>query len=162
MNARHALLVVAAASLAGCSFFRDIGLAENEPDPEVLREGDNADQPAHVVVQHVLISFDGAGVPGVTRSQDEARALAQRVLTEAQNGADFADLVRLYSDDRAGDGSYSIANWGVPTESGEVERRKLVRGFSAMAFTLPAGEIAVVPYESNTSPFGWHVVKRVR
>jgi len=162
MRPRHALLVLAAASLAGCSFFRDIGLAQNEPDPEALREGGNADQPAHVVVQHVLISFDGAGVPGVTRSQDEARALAERVLAQAQTGIDFAEMVRLYSDDRGGNGTYSIANWGVPTDSGEVERRKMARAFGAMAFTLPVGQIGIVPYDSNTSPFGWHVVKRVR
>ena len=162
MTKRHVLVVLAAVSLAGCSLMREVGLAANVPDPEALREGGTADQPARVVVQHVLISFDGAGVPGVMRSKEEAAALAQRVLAQARAGHDFADLVRLYSDDRAGDGTYTMANWGVPTESGELERRKMVRGFGALAFTLPVGQIGIVDYDVNTSPFGWHVMKRVR
>lgn len=162
MNNRHVLLLVAAAVLTGCSLFRDVGLAPNEPDPEALREGATADQPAHVVVQHVLISFEGANVPGVTRSKAEAQALARSVLELARAGHDFTDLVRLYSDDRAGDGTYSMANWGVPTASGEIERRKMVRGFGALSFTLAAGQVGIVDYDANVSPFGWHVVKRVR
>jgi hypothetical protein len=162
MHPRHVLAVLAAASLAGCALMREVGLTENQPNPEVLREGGTADQPSHVVVQHVLISFDGANVPGVMRTKEQAAALAQRVLAEARAGHDFADLVRLYSDDRAGDGTYSMANWGVPTESGEVERRKMVRGFGALAFTLPVGQVGIVEYDANTSPFGWHVMKRAR
>jgi hypothetical protein len=162
MRLRPAVLAVAAASLAGCSLFREVGLAANEPDPEALRGGETKGEPAHVVVQHVLVSFEGAGVPGVTRTKEEALALAKSVLAQAQGGHDFADLVHLYSDDRGGDGTYSMANWGVPTDSGEVERRKMVRAFGAVAFSLEVGQVGMAEYDPNTSPFGWHVVKRVR
>jgi peptidyl-prolyl cis-trans isomerase D len=162
MTARSLLVAAAALSLAACSLMRDIGLAENESNPDALREGGSKDEPAHVVVQHVLVSFEGAKVPGVTRTQDEAKALAQRVLAEAKSGRDFAELVRLYTDDRGSDGTYAMANWGVPTESGETERRRMVRGFGTVAFTLGVGEVGLCEYDPNASPFGWHVVKRVR
>lgn len=162
MKTRLLLALLLAAALPGCSFFRSIGFAENEPDPAAVARDDTPDEPSHVVVQHVLVSFAGAGVPGVTRSKEEAERLAQRVLDEARAGRDFADLVRLYTDDRGGDGTYSMANWGVNTAPGEVERKKMVRGFGNLAFTLPAGEVGIVPYDANSSPFGWHVLRRVR
>ena len=55
-----------------------------------------------------------------------------------------------------------MANWGVPTGQDEVDRRKMVRGFGGLAFTLPVGRIDIVDYDANASPFGWHVMKRLR
>ncbi len=162
MKTRLVLALLAAAALPGCSFFRSIGFAENEVDPASVAQPGAADEPSHVVVQHVLVSFDGASVPGVTRSKADAERLAQRVVAEARAGRDFAELIRYYTDDRGGDGSYSMANWGVATASGEVERKQMVRGFGNLAFALAVGEIGVVEYDSNSSPFGWHVVKRTR
>jgi len=110
----------------------------------------------------VLISFEGSGVPGVTRTKDEAQRLARRVLDDARRGLDFDELVRLYSDDSGGKGSYAMANWGVPTGQDEVDRRKMVRGFGGLAFTLQVGQIGLVEYDANASPFGWHIMKRLR
>jgi peptidyl-prolyl cis-trans isomerase D len=162
MKTRLLLVLGLAAALPGCSFFRSIGFAENVPDPAAVAGDNTPAEPAHVVVQHVLISFDGASIPAVTRTRDEAERLAQRVLEEARAGRDFAELVRYYTDDRGGDGTYALANWGVPTAAGEVDRQKMVRGFGNLAFTLPVAEIGIVEYDPNSSPFGWHVMKRVR
>jgi parvulin-like peptidyl-prolyl cis-trans isomerase-like protein len=154
-----ALLALASAS---CSLARDAGLAPVEPDRVALTGPLPADEPAHVVVQHVLLAFEGTGVPAVTRSKADAQRLANRVLADARGGRDFADLVRLYSDDRTPEGTLEIANWGVAPGPTERERRGLARGFAATAFRLAPGEIALVEYDEVVSPFGWHVMKRIR
>ena len=124
------------ASAASCSLARDAGFAPAEPDRSVLAEPLPPDQPAHVVVQHVLLAFEGTGVPGVTRSKADAQRLAARVLADARAGREFADLVRLFSDDRGYDGTLPIANWGVAPGPTERERRGLARGFGDTAFRL--------------------------
>jgi hypothetical protein len=73
-------------------------------------------QPERITVQHVLISFKGSPVAGVTRSKEEAEALAQEVLAKAQAGSDFEALVRAHSDDPPSErepGVYRILNTGV-------------------------------------------------
>ncbi|KAA3604975.1 MAG: hypothetical protein DWQ01_20440 [Planctomycetota bacterium] len=86
-----------------------------ERPPVVL---DLKGQPEKVEVQHVLISFQGAGPQGVTRNKTEAEALAKTVLERAQKGEDFTALVREFSDDpvKPGDpqpGTYRMLNRGV-------------------------------------------------
>jgi hypothetical protein len=155
-------LAAALLVLGGCSFLRQIGFSENEPDAAAVTAAPTPDEPAHVVVQHVLLSFEGSQVPGCTRTRDEAARLAQRVLDEAREGRDFTELVRLYSDDRAKAGTYPIANWGVSAGPDEVDRRTMVRGFGNLAFRLAPGEVGLVEYDENASPFGWHVMKRLK
>lgn len=162
MPSPRAALVAIALAAASCSLARDAGLSANEPDRVALTGPLPADEPAHVVVQHVLIAFDGTGVPAVTRSKADAQRVVDRVLSDARAGRDFADLVRLYSDDRGYDGTLEIANWGAPPGPTERERRGLARGFSAAAFRLAPGEIALVEYDPVASPFGFHVIKRLR
>jgi hypothetical protein len=163
MTNRNAILLLAAfAACGGCSLLKDVGLAPAEPDPAAVAREVTPDEPSHVVVEHVLISFEGTKVAGATRTKDEARALAQNVLEQAKGGRDFEELVRLYSDDRGGGGKIALANYNVPPDAGELERRKMVRGFGAAAFALAVGEIGFVEYDANASPYGWHVVKRLK
>jgi len=162
MTTRTALLLVLAAACGGCSLLRDVGLAAEEPDQAAVARANAPVEPTRVLVQHVLLSFEGSKVTGATRTKDEARVLALNVLEQAKGGRDFDELVRLYSDDRSGGGRIALANWGVPTQADELERRKMVRGFSAAAFALPVGEFGLVEYDANASPYGWHVIKRLK
>jgi hypothetical protein len=116
---------------------------------------------AHIKLQHILISFAGK-VPGknVTRSQDEARALAGQILERAKKGEDFDELVRTNTDDRA-PGIYAIANSGVTPGSGEFSRDRMVAAFGNVGFSLAPGEIGMAEYDPRTSPFGWHIIKRL-
>lgn len=151
----------AAALLGGCSFFDAVGLAPNQPDPEAVKVApDERREPDHVTVRHVLISFDKAGIQSVTRTRAEAERLAAKVEALARSGRNFADLVRSYSDDRHGDGVYRLANWGCAPDTDEAEREKMVRGFGRVAFSLDPGQIALLPYDANDSPFGWHIIRR--
>ena len=91
--------------LAGCTVMDSVGLAPNKPDPEAVKlPAGTRTEPEHVVVRHVLVSFEKCGILSVTRTEDEAKRLAQRVFDMAKSGHDFGELVRLYSDDRHGDG----------------------------------------------------------
>ncbi len=104
-----------------------------------------------IEVQHVLISFAGAGVPGVTRTKDEAKALAQKVFAEAIGGAEFLGLVERYTNDSA-PGIYKVT---------KASRRGLVKAFGDVGFRLRVGEIGVAPFDASASPYGWHIIQRV-
>jgi hypothetical protein len=115
----------------------------------------------HIKLQHILISFAGK-LPGknVTRSQEEARALANQLLDRAKKGEDFDALVRTYTDDRA-PGIYALANSGVVPAPGEFSRERMVPAFGNVGFSLAPGEIGMADYDPVTSPYGWHIIKRL-
>ncbi|MEO6462201.1 MAG: peptidylprolyl isomerase [Candidatus Eisenbacteria bacterium] len=121
-----------------------------------------ATPPDHIEVQHVLIGFEGK-VPGkpVTRSQAEAEKLAGEILERARKGEDFDQLVQKYTDD-AWPGIYLLANTGITPAQGEYPRSGMVKGFSDVAFSLSPGNVAVADYDAKLSPFGWHIIKRVK
>lgn len=84
------------------------------PMPPVELNG----EPERIVVQHCLISFEGRGLREVTRTKEEAQALATKILGEAQGGASMDELVREHSDDQVQEGDetpghYTILNRGV-------------------------------------------------
>ena len=115
----------------------------------------------HIKVQHILIAFAGK-VPGknITRTEDEARALATQVFERAKKGEDFDELVRTYTDDRA-PGIYALSNSGVAPGSGEFSRDRMVPAFGNVGFSLTPGEIGLAEYDPSTSPYGWHIIKRL-
>ena len=119
-------------------------------------------EPDHITIQHVLIGFKGS-VPGksITRTQDEAKKLAEDILARAKKGEDFDALVKQYTDDSA-PGLYSMANNGVTPVPGEYPRGRMVPAFGDAGFPLKVGEIGMASYDPNRSPFGWHIVKRVK
>lgn len=156
-------LVAAALATSGCALAEWAGFAPNEVDPAAVRvPADTRAEPSRVVVRHVLVSYDGGGVRGATRTLDEASALARKVLALAQSGADFGELVRIYSDDRHADGTLALSNWGIPSRPDEIERERMVRGFGRLAFSLDPGQIGFLEHDPEESPFGWHVVLRVQ
>ena len=117
----------------------------------------------HIEVQHVLIGYVGS-VPGknITRSKTEAETLANDILKRARAGEDFGQLVQKYTDDQY-PGIYRLADRGVTAEQGvEFPRDGMVKGFSDTAFSLKPGEVGIANYEAKASPYGWHVIKRLR
>jgi hypothetical protein len=116
----------------------------------------------HIQVQHVLIGFKGS-VRGknITRSQEEAKALAADILARAKKGEDFGALVKKYTDD-AFPGIYGMNNTGVAKNTGEYDRAGMVKAFGDTSFSLKPGEIGMADYDPQTSPFGWHIIKRLK
>ena len=121
-----------------------------------------AAEPEHIQVQHILIGFTGS-VRGknITRSQEDAKKLAYEILARAKKGEDYDAMVKQYTDDSA-PGIYGMSNRGVSPAQGEYERDRMVAAFGDVGFKLKAGEIGIADFDPKTSPFGYHVIKRVK
>lgn len=81
-------------------------------------------EPAKVVVQHVLLSFKGAPLPDVTRTKEEAEALATEILERVRAGESMDQLAREFSDDPVAEGdetpgTYTLLNTGVRDAASE-------------------------------------------
>ena len=120
-----------------------------------------AKEPDVVVVQHILIGFKKT-VPGqeLERDKKDARALAEELFQRASEGTDFAPLVKEYTNDTY-PGVYKLTNTGAPLVPDARQRKEMVSGFGDVAFRLEVGEVGLAKYNSVTSPYGWHVIKRL-
>jgi len=141
--------------------------AKPAPSPEAAKPAESpetqAKEPDRVVVQHILVSFSGK-LPGktISRTQDEARALAGQILERARKGEDFDALVKQYTDDQA-PGVYKMFNRGrTAADHDEYARQGMVPCFGDMSFHLGPGEIGMCEYDRQRSPFGWHIIKRIK
>ena len=113
-----------------------------------------------VTVRHLLVSFRGAGVPGVTRTQEEAEQLAGELLARAEAGEAFADLVAQHSDDSP-EGVYTMVLEGSGSPPESYPRRGMVPAFGDAGWRLQPGELEVVEFDPEKSPYGWHLVMRL-
>jgi len=124
---------------------------------------DRAGQADYIVVQHLLVAFEGS-VPGkpVTRSQEEAKALAEELFERAKSGEDFDALITEYTDDSP-PGIYKMANFGVQADMGQgvFARARMVRAFGDVGFPLEVGEFGLAQYDPQASQYGWHIIKRI-
>ncbi len=118
--------------------------------------------PQHVQVQHILIGFTGS-VPGkaISRTKEEAKKLAYEILDRARKGEDFDELVRKYTDDSP-PGIYGMSGTGVAPASGEYSRDGMVAAFGNVGFSIGPGNIGIADYDPTSSPFGWHIIKRLK
>ena len=112
------------------------------------------EQPEETIeVQHILIAFQGVPkVRNVTRTKEEAKALAEKVYAEVVNGGDFLALVKQYTNDSA-PGTYTLTKAG---------RGSWAKSFCDVGFRLKVGEVGVAPWDAQASPFGWHIIKRLK
>ena len=119
-------------------------------------------EPEHIQVQHLLVGFAGS-IPGkrITRTQEEARTLAYSLLDQAKAGGDFDALVRQHTDDSP-PGIYGMANVGVTPARGEYPRQGMVAAFGDTGFPLQVGEYGIADFDPRKSPYGWHIVKRIK
>ena len=124
-------------------------------DADIAKLMAKPEQPdENIEIQHILISFKGAPrmPPTVTRSKEEAKTLAQKVYADVMNGENFDALVKQYTND-SHPGIYPMTKAG---------RAGMVKGFGDVGFRLKVGEIGVAPWDASASPFGWHIIKRLK
>lgn len=112
-----------------------------------------------IQVQHLLISFNSAGIPGISRTQEEAEALAGELLQAIQGGADFDPLVKQHTDD-SHPGVYGMTT-GKPA-GGVYARSGMVAAFGDIGWRLELGEVGVAGFDPRTSPYGWHLIRRLK
>jgi peptidyl-prolyl cis-trans isomerase SurA len=116
---------------------------ERRPDPPV--------GPTRIGAKHILISYKGAdhALPGVTRTEAEARSLAEQVAREVREPeADWNALAAKYTDEP---GSKETGG-----DLGKFGRGQMVKAFELAAFALPVGQISDIVQ----SPFGFHIIQR--
>lgn len=131
------------------------GISEpvEQPDGFVIieRMTDPIAGPEHVSAKHILIGYKDSpkAVGNVTRSEAEARALAEQVLKEVKApDADWDAVAKQYTDEEPGK-----ATGG---DLGSFGRGQMVAAFEKTAFALKVGEIS----EIVKSPFGFHIIRR--
>jgi parvulin-like peptidyl-prolyl isomerase len=116
-------------------------------------------EPERITLQHILISFAGTQTEA-TRSKAEAETLAKKVVERVKK-EDFTAVMKELSDD-PGPGVYSLANRGVREQRGEYPRDGMVPAFGNVGFGLAVGGVGLADYDASASPFGWHVIKRLK
>lgn len=90
---------------------------------------------------HILIALS------TERDQDKAKAVAEQLRQKLNEGADFAELARLHSDD-----SGSAADGGA---LGLVEQGVMVPEFERALFAMQTGEVS----EPVETEFGYHLIR---
>ena len=107
--------------------------------------------PLSIGARHILVAYKGAqrAAPEVTRTRDEARALAQQIAAEARAGKDWAGLWKQYSNEPGGRDGGDLGVFG---------RGQMVPAFEHAAFDLKVGQIS----EVIETPFGFHVIQRLK
>jgi len=120
-------------------------------------------QPAIITVQHVLISFEGSERSEQKRTRAEAEKLAFEIVNRAKSGEDFGKLMKEFSNDPGG-GTYTLVNDGLTANqsAGEYERRGMVAAFGDVGFRIDVGEVGLADYDAKGSPFGLHIIKRIK
>lgn len=106
---------------------------------------------ASIEVQHCLIAFQNSGT-GATRSKEDAEVLAHQLFLQAIGGADFDKLVKDHTDD---------SHPGIYGMNGDT-RKTLVQAFGDVGWRLKVGEVGLAPFDAKKSPFGWHLIKRIK
>ncbi len=130
--------------------------AAPQPPPPPL----SAAEPERIAIQHILISFAGAGTPA-TRTREAAATLAGETLQRAQGGEAFEELVTALTDDSA-PGIYRLCNTNIaPRDADEFPRGRMVPAFGDVGFALAVGEIGVASHDPASSRYGWHIIKRL-
>jgi parvulin-like peptidyl-prolyl isomerase len=105
-----------------------------------------------VVARHILIRYEGvatesANAAGKSRTEAQAKALADAAHQKLKAGADFATLAKTASDDQ----STRDAGGLIPAFT----RGAMVSEFENAAFLTPVGGVS----EPFKSKYGYHVVK---
>ena len=102
-------------------------------------------------VRHVLVAYTGAArtPPGVTRSREQAAAIAGEALEKIARGDDFARVAEAYSD------CPSKAQGG---DLGVVAEGTALPRFEKAVFDLQPGERSGIV----ETEFGFHVIERLR
>jgi peptidyl-prolyl cis-trans isomerase D len=153
-------LVVAALTLGACAGdARKPSPMANPPTPSPAPYSSSAD---HISVDHILIAVKNSRMPAVRRTEAEARKIAEDLLAKLRAGGDWAAAKRTNSEDPPPGGPYGMSNRGVRPVGGEIPRDSMVPAFGDVGFSLAVGEMGLASYDARTSPFGFHIIKRVK
>lgn len=116
---------------------------ETEVSEEEIQEAYQEDKTASV--RHILLSTTGKS----DSAKLDIRRKMEKILAQARQGEDFAELAKKYSEDPG-----SKNNGGLYEDFG---RGKMVKPFEEASFTVPIGKISDIVETS----YGFHIIKVV-
>ncbi|MFO7982279.1 MAG: SurA N-terminal domain-containing protein [Desulfuromonadales bacterium] len=122
----------------------EIALSEEDLQSYYQDNLDKFDVDEQVRASHILIKVDEDADEQIRR---EKKALAEEILARLQEGEDFSELARQFSED-----SGSAASGG---DIGLFARGTMTGPFEEAAFNLPVNEIS----EVVETRFGYHIIK---
>ncbi len=125
-------------------FEEEVALEEGALEKYYRRHLDRFEIPERVKASHILIKVSQ---DADEKTVEEKRALAEKVLQEAREGMDFAELARTYSEDT-----------GTAPQGGDLGYfgiGEMVAPFENAAFALQSGQISDIVQTS----FGFHIIK---
>jgi parvulin-like peptidyl-prolyl isomerase len=107
--------------------------------------------PTQIGARHILVAYRGAqrADPKITRSRDEAHAIAVQVASDVRAGKDWNQLWEEHSDEPSGQRGGDLGNFS---------RGQMVPAFEHAAFGMKVGETS----DPVETPFGYHVIQRTR
>ena len=117
-------------------------ILERMADPEL--------GPSEIHARHILVSYvdSRSAAEGITRTREEAQALAEAISRRARAGEDWDALHAAHSDEPNGPPGGDLGTFG---------RGQMVPAFERAAFGLEVREIS----GAVESPFGFHVIQRL-
>lgn len=157
MLTRPLLPLLALLSLTAC--------APDGPPQTPMTPTPSASTPApdRITIDHILIGVKGPRFPQGRRAEAAARSAAYELLEKLKAGGDWDAAKRTNSEDPPPGGPYALANRGVrPSGPGEYGRDTMVPGFGDVGFALAVGAIGIADFDAVKSPFGYHIIKRVK
>ncbi len=101
----------------------------------------------YVEARHILIAYKGALRSMQTRSKEEAKKEANRLLAELKKGKDFAKLAEQHSDGPSGKKGGDLGRFAQGT---------MTPSFDQAAFALKPGKISDIV----ETEYGFHIIKR--
>jgi NIMA-interacting peptidyl-prolyl cis-trans isomerase 1 len=109
-----------------------------------------AREPKTIGAKHILVMHDKSDrkPENVHRTKEEAKKRAEECLARIRKGADFDEMVAIYSDEP-----------GAAERKGDLgvfKKADMVHAFAEAAFTLDVGQVS----EIVETPFGYHIIKR--
>jgi peptidyl-prolyl cis-trans isomerase D len=122
----------------------DVVVAEEDLQRFYRRNLDLFEVAEQVHARHILLAVPG---DASAKERQQKREQAEKLLIQAREGADFAELARKHSQDPG-----SAAKGG---DLGFFRRGMMVQSFENAAFSLTAGQIS----EVVESPFGYHLIR---
>ncbi|MHB8708511.1 MAG: SurA N-terminal domain-containing protein [Desulfuromonadales bacterium] len=126
------------------SYVDQVTFDDAELETFYRRNLDRFEIPEQARAAHILVLVPEGADAAVRAAK---RAQAEKLLTEARGGKDFAALARDFSDDKA-----SAVNGG---DLGSFSRGTMVPAFEQAVFALKPGEIS----DLVETQFGYHIIK---
>lgn len=154
------LLALASGAMTGCDDTPAAAASASEQDITRLRSMVKAslkrdkDESLQGVAEvlHILIQHKDGGTE--TRKLKEAEERAAEVYRRVAQGEDFEKLRQEFCDD-----TRKQKEQGRDAQPYKVQG--MVADFMDVSLRLKVGEVGVCDYNADSSPFGWHIIKRV-